>query len=178
MSINRNLAQDAGFSVLEAGEFKTSTGADMKYIAITVIALALFGSPVFAQDTTDPSRGNKAEGHERPGRGMRHRGQRMREALREKFKDMTPEEREAAKAKAKEKFEEIRKKREEMKAKWEAMTPEEKEAAKAKLKAKAEEMRAKFKEIRERLKNMTPEERKAEIERLRNEWKQKRGEKK
>ena len=40
------------------------------------------------------------------------------------------------------------------------------------------DVREKIKEIRERLKNMTPEERKAEIERLRNEWKQKRGEKK
>ena len=160
------------------GGIETSTGAHMKYFAITIIALALFGSPVFAQDGTEPSRGDKAEGRERPGRGMRPRMHKIREALREKWESMTPEEREAAKAKAKEKLEEFRKKREEMKAKWEAMTPEEKEAAKAKLKAKAEEMRAKFKEIRERLKNMSPEERKAEIERLRNEWKQKRAEKK
>ncbi len=86
---------------------------------------ALWAHLFFAQDGTEPSKGDKAEGRERPGRGMRQRAHRMREALREKFKDMTPEEREAAKAKAKEKMDEFRKKREEMKAKWEAMTPEE-----------------------------------------------------
>jgi hypothetical protein len=147
----------------------------MKTILILLALCGALGTPLFAQDGTEPSKGDKAEGRERPGRGLRHK---FRKAMREKFKDMTPEEREAAKAKAKEILEEFRKKREEMKAKWEAMTPEEKEAAKAKLKAKAEEMRAKFKETRERLKNMTPEERKAEIEKLRKEFKEKRAEKK
>ena len=150
----------------------------MKAIIFVLALSGAWATPVFAQDGAKPDKANRVEGRERPGRGMRHRARRVREQLREKWESMSPEEREAAKAKAKEKLEEWRKKREEMKAKWEAMTPEEKEAAKAKLKAKAEEMRAKFKEIRERLKNMTPEERKAEIERLRNEWKQKRSEKK
>ncbi|CAG0996878.1 hypothetical protein PLCT2_02813 [Planctomycetaceae bacterium] len=150
----------------------------MKAVIFVLALCGALATPAFAQEGAKPGKGNKVEGRERPGRGMRHRGQRVREALREKWESMTPEEREAAKAKAKEKMEEFRKKREEMKAKWEAMTPEEREAAKAKLKAKAEEMRAKFKEIRERLKNMSPEERKAEIERLRKEFREKRGEKK
>lgn len=149
----------------------------MKAILILLALCGTLSTPVFAQDTTRPAKGDKA-GAEHPGRGMRRKFRAMREALREKWESMTPEEREAAKARAKEKLVEFRKKREEAKAKWDAMTPEEKEAAKDKLKARAEEMRAKFKELRVRLKNMSPEERKAEIEKLRNERKQKRAEKK
>lgn len=150
----------------------------MKAIIFILALSGALATPALAQEGAKPDKNNKVEGRERPGRGMRHRGQRVRQQLREKWESLSPEEREALKAKVKEKLEEWRAKREEMKAKWEAMTPEEKEAAKAKIKERVQEAREKIKEIRERLKNMTPEERKAEIERLRNEWKQKRGEKK
>lgn len=72
---------------------------------------------------------------------MKGDGPGRRGEMREKLKNMTPEEREAFQAKMKEKFDNL---------------PPEKQAE---IKAKMEERRARHAEMREKMKNMSPEER-------------------
>lgn len=85
------------------------------------------------------------------GHGPGRRGE-----MREKMKNMTPEEREAFQAKMKEKFDSL---------------PPEKQAE---IKAKMEERRARHAEMREKMKNMSPEER-AE---MKKKWMEEHGERK
>lgn len=104
-----------------------------------IVAMLAVAAPQTAQ-AGDPD-GVPAIGADAPpmmGDGPGRRGE-----MREKLKNMTPEEREAFQAKMKEKFDSL---------------PPEKQAE---IKAKMEERRARHAEMREKMKDMTPEERAA-----------------
>jgi Protein of unknown function (DUF3106) len=107
----------------------------MKKFIVSVFTLAIIAClPSNTHAQTDSAKGKK----------MNH--------LHNKFKNMTPEEREAAKGKAREK--------------WNNMTPEQKEAAKTKAKEKwnsltPEQQEAAKTKAKEKLANATPEQKQA-----------------